>query len=225
MTKKTQDGSAPASTSDAAPRQKRNADETRAKILKAARAEFSQNGFAGARVDKIVAAAKTNPRMVYHYFGGKAGLYIEVLEDALGRLRKEELKIDVEHLTPLEGLMQLFDFMHDHFEADMPLVSLLRNENLQKARHMKSSKRIREMSSPVRDLIANLLRRGEQDKCLRPGIDPLQLYVMMVALNQFHLSNAHTLSVIFEEDLMDAEWRRCRHDAARTMLRAYLSKP
>ena len=70
-------------------RQKRNADETRAKILKAARVEFSQHGFAGARIDRIVAAARTNPRMVYHYFGGKAQLYIEVLEDALARLRKE----------------------------------------------------------------------------------------------------------------------------------------
>lgn len=207
----------------AAPRQRRNGEETRAKILKAARAEFSQHGFAGARVERMVAAAKTNPRMVYHYFGGKAGLYIEVLEDALARLRREELKIDLEHLTPLEGLMQLFDFMHDHFEADMPLVSLLRNENLQKARHMKSSQRIREMSSPVRDLIADLLRRGESDNSLRAGIDPLQLYVMMVALNQFHLSNVHTLSVIFDEDLSDRAWRMARHDAARTMMRNYLT--
>ena len=222
MTKK-RDPAKEGDDQNAAPRQRRNAEETRAKILKAARTEFAQHGFAGARVERIVAAANTNPRMVYHYFGGKAGLYIEVLEDALGRLRKEELKIDLEHLSPLEGLLQLFDFMHQHFEADMQLVSLLRNENLQKARHMKSSKRIREMSSPVRDLIRELLCRGEADKSLRAGIDPLQLYVMMVALNQFHLSNVYTLSVIFDEDLSAPLWRKARHDAARTMVSSYLT--
>jgi AcrR family transcriptional regulator len=206
----------------AKPRRSRNAEDTRDKILRAARNEFAAHGFAGARIERMVKAAETNPRMLYHYFGGKSALYVAVLEDAIGNLRREEMKIDVEHLAPIAGLMQLFDFMNTHFESDLPLVRLLRNENLQQARYLKTSRRIREMSSPVLALIDGLLARGAAEGSLRAGVDPLQLYVMMVSLNQFHLSNGHTLSVIFDQNLSKPAWRAARYAAAREMIRAYL---
>jgi AcrR family transcriptional regulator len=204
------------------PKRSRNAEDTRDKILRAARNEFAAHGFAGARIERIVTAADTNPRMLYHYFGDKSGLYVAVLEDAIGNLRREEMKIDVEHLAPIAGLMQLFDFMNTHFESDLPLVRLLRNENLQQARYLKTSRRIREMSSPVLALIDGLLARGAAEGSVRAGVDPLQLYVMMVALNQFPLSNVHTLSVIFDQNLSKPAWRAARHAGAREMIRAYL---
>ncbi len=201
----------------------RNAADTRGKLLTAARIEFAQHGFAGARTERIVKRADSNPRMIYHYFGGKSGLYLAVLEDVLGDLRKEELKIDVEHLEPMEGLLQLFDFMNRHFAANRHLVRLLSNENIQKARYLKSSKRVSEMASPVLELIKELLLQGEENGTVRPGLDPLYVYVMMVALNQFHLSNVYTLSVIFERNLDTPEWRAGQHEAARTMVRAFLA--
>ena len=180
---------------------RRNAAQSRERILRAARDEFAQHGFAGARVDRIVRKAASNPRMIYHYFGSKQGLYIAVLEEALGSLRAQELRLDVEHLDPVEGLVQLFDFMNDHFEANQSLVRLLTNENLQKARFMQKSATIREMSWPVLSMISRLIERGTQDGVLIDDLDPLRVYVMMVALSQFHLSNVHSLSVIFDRDL------------------------
>lgn len=59
--------------SGGAPR-KRDAERTRKAILAAALKEFSQAGFAGARIERIVKAAKCNIRMLYHYFGDKKGL-------------------------------------------------------------------------------------------------------------------------------------------------------
>ncbi|PLW78311.1 TetR/AcrR family transcriptional regulator [Cohaesibacter celericrescens] len=206
-------------------KQTRNAADTRDKILKAARYEFAQHGFSGARTERIVSRAHSNPRMIYHYFGGKADLYVAVLEEALGELRREELKIDVEHLSPIDGLMQLFDFMHKHFEGNRDLVRLLSTENIHKARYLKTSKRVSEMSSPVLQTMAQLLTRGAASGTVRDGIDPLQVYVMMVALNQFHLSNVYTLSVIFEENLDATHWRAERHEAATTMMRAFLQPP
>ena len=203
----------------------RNAADTRDKILRAARSEFAQHGFAGARTERILAAAGANPRMLYHYFGGKSGLYVVVLEEALASLRQQELTIDIEHLSPFEGLIQLFEHMNRHFESDLRLVQLLRNENLERARHMKTSQRIREMSSPVLKLIAELLRRGAEDGTVRAGIDELQFYIIIVALNQFHLSNVHTLSVIFDQDLSKPAWRAARHETAMAMIRAFLAPP
>jgi len=56
---------------------------TRATILQAALAEFAEHGPAGARVDRIAAVAGVNKRMLYHYFGDKAGLFQAVLAEAV----------------------------------------------------------------------------------------------------------------------------------------------
>jgi len=51
------------------------------KILDAAAETFATQGFAGARVDGIAAAAGLNKRLLYHYVGAKA----ELLEAVLSR--------------------------------------------------------------------------------------------------------------------------------------------
>lgn len=53
----------------------RDADATRARLLAAARQEFAAHGIAGARVDRIAAAANSNKAQIYHYFGNKDGLF------------------------------------------------------------------------------------------------------------------------------------------------------
>jgi AcrR family transcriptional regulator len=205
-------------------RPRRTAEQSREQIMRAATAEFATHGLAGARISRIVQKAGTNPRMIYEHFGSKSALYVASLENALAELRSEELGLDVEHLDPLEGLLQLFDFMNAHFERSGYLVSLLTTENLMKARYMKKSSRIREMSSPVLAMMERLLSRGAAEGKLTGDVDPLRLYVMMVALSQFHLSNVHTLSMIFERDLSKPEWRAKRKADARRMLASYLTR-
>lgn len=203
-------------------RPRRSAAESRDQILRAASGEFVTHGFAGARISRIVAKAGSNPRMIYHYFGSKSRLYLAVLEEAMGELRRRELQIDVEHLEPREGLLQLFDFLLSYFENNLDFVRLLSAENLLKAQSMRKSSRIPEMSSPVLAMIEHLIARGTKAGQLPQGLDGLRLYVMMVALTQFHLSNGHTLSVIFGHDLYDHDWRATRGTDARRMLAAYL---
>jgi AcrR family transcriptional regulator len=203
-------------------RPRRTPAESRAQILRAATREFVTHGFAGARVNRIVKKAVSNPRMIYHYFGSKSGLYIAVLEDALGGLRRRELQIDIEHLDPREGLLQLFDFMANYFENNRHLVRLLSAENLLKAKYMRKSMRIPAMSSPVLDMIEQLIARGANAGQLPRGLDGLRLYVLMVALSQFHLSNGHTLSTIFGRDLYASDWLNDRGTDARRMLAAFL---
>ncbi len=204
-------------------RPRRSAEQNRQEILRAATTEFATHGFAGGRITRIVKKSGSNPRLIYEQFGSKSELYVATLESALGALRTEELTLDVEHLDPLEGLLKLFEFMNGHFERNGHLVSLLRSENLMKARYMKKSPRIHEMSSPVLSMTTRLLKRGIAEGKLAADIDPLRLYVMIAALSQFHLANAHTLSAEFNEDLSASEWREKRRVDARRMLAAYLS--
>ncbi|WMS44637.1 TetR/AcrR family transcriptional regulator [Acuticoccus sp. MNP-M23] len=198
-------------------------DDVKATLLAVASQEFAAEGFAGARVNRICALSNTNVRMLYHYFGSKDGLYEKTLEHALGQLRAAELDVKVEGAEPFEALLLLFDFIHAHFDANPTLIRLLSAENLNKARHLKTMEAIPQMSSPVAERVRRLVTRGQASGSVRQSIEPLRLYVMMVALSYFHLSNVHTLSAIFDEDLSREPWRRQQHADARGMVAAYLT--
>lgn len=199
-----------------------NIAETRERILRAAIAQFAQNGFDGARVESICRAADVTPRMVYHYYTDKAGLYVAVLEQVLGELRTEELKLDVSSGDPRAGLLTMFDFIFGHFAAHPELIRLLSAENLMEGEFLKNSVATPEVASPVVEHIDTLLRRGEEAGSVRAGIDALHLYVVMVALSYFHKSNAYTLSWIWNEDLGSKEWLADHYAIARQMLEAFL---
>jgi AcrR family transcriptional regulator len=207
-------------TSRTASRPLRARTDTRERILAAAMREFSRKGYSGARVQKIAVAVPTNIRMIYHFFGSKEGLYVQVLERGLRDLRAEEQKLPVSTKDPVQGLLTLFDFIFDHFATHRELVALMSNENIHGARFLRRSRIVPTMSSPTIAAIGRLLERAS----LPPGerLDPLQLYVTMVALSYFHLSNAHTLSIIFRTDLHRASWIRARHAHARKILAHHL---
>src|SRR5436309_1648180 len=49
------------------------------RILAAAALEFSERGFAGARVDRIARRARVNKAMLYYHFASKEALYRTLL--------------------------------------------------------------------------------------------------------------------------------------------------
>jgi AcrR family transcriptional regulator len=68
---------------------------TSRRILDAATEEFSRHGIAGARIDRITAAARTNKAQVYGYFGSKEGLFEAVLADCL---KQSQTQFDADDL-------------------------------------------------------------------------------------------------------------------------------
>lgn len=58
-------------------------EETRSKLLAAAVADFSQYGYAGARIERISASAGVNRERLYAYFGSKRRLFETVLTERL----------------------------------------------------------------------------------------------------------------------------------------------
>jgi AcrR family transcriptional regulator len=201
---------------------KRNADRTREKILRAAIGEFATHGYSGARVERIRTRARANTRMLYHYFGDKSRLYVAVLEHVIGELRQEELRLEVDQIDPLEGLLQLFEFVDNHFAKHPELMTLFSGENLLRGRFLRSSATSAIISSPLMPLMQRLLRRGERKGSIRPDVDPLHLYVVMVALCYFHRSNAYTLSLLFRTDLLAPSWQSEHKKIAIELLTGYL---
>lgn len=203
---------------------KRDPEKTRARLLNAAVAEFSTRGYSGARTARIAKKARANVRMIYHYFGGKDALYIEVLETVYEHLRMQELQLDLESHDPLDALLQLFDFIDGHLARHPELRALFAFENLNQAKHLRKSARIPTMSSPVLGLIERLLARGVAAGQMRKGIDPLRLYVSMVSLSYYSKSHAHTLSRIFGTNLHDPAWQRDQVADIHHMLKVFVAR-
>ena len=89
----------------------RDAEATQARILKAAVTEFAKYGYAGARIDRVAAAANANKSMIYVYFGNKDQLFDAVIDVAIGDLH------EAVPFTPgdLSGYgARLFDFLVAH---------------------------------------------------------------------------------------------------------------
>ncbi|RYE71129.1 MAG: TetR/AcrR family transcriptional regulator [Oxalobacteraceae bacterium] len=213
------------STAEAPPvkaRRTRDAEGTRQRILDAAVEEFTEHGLSGARIDSIAQRSGANMRMIYHYYGSKEELYVYVLDHVYEDIRQKEASLNLSNLEPFEAMMKLFNFTFDHFEANPHVISLWTGENLQRGRYLATSLRAASLSSPLLDAIRATLARGEELQVFRPGIDPLQLYVSMVALSYFHLSNSYTLSAIFRTDLHSAEWKQKRQQHAQEMIATYL---
>jgi AcrR family transcriptional regulator len=55
-------------------------EATKARILEAALQEFAEHGLAGARVDRIAAAAGYNKNLIYVHYGNKETLFTAVIE-------------------------------------------------------------------------------------------------------------------------------------------------
>lgn len=180
---------------------RRDPARTRAAILFAATQEFTAKGLNGARVDAIAKRARVNKRMIYHYFGGKDGLYLAVLEATYEAIRAAEMDLHLTDRDPVDGMRELVLFTWRYFLAHPEFLSLLGTENLHQAAYLRRSRRIRELHSPLVGGIQALLERGAKARVFRSGVDPVELYITIAALGFFYLSNRHTLSTVFARDL------------------------
>ena len=186
-------------------KKQRNPDNTKRRILAAAKAEFAKKGLGGARVDDIAARAKANKRMMYHYFGNKDDLFSHVVEDAYGEFREREATLELDSLDPVAAIKALIAFIWKYFLDNPEFITLVNSENLHKARHIKKSQRMQEMSRSFVGRMQNLLERGAKAGVFRKELDPVQVNISIAAVGYYYLTNRFTGSIVFERDLMAAE--------------------
>lgn len=202
---------------------RRNAEQTRERILTAGIVEFCDKGYEGARIDRISKRARCNIRMIYHYFDSKENLYLAALERVYETIRSEERELNLREHDPADGIAALVDFTFHYLRTRPEFVALISNENILQGRHLRRSKRVPETTLPLVDTIRDLLRRGVDTGQFRSDLDPVQLYVTIVALCYFHIGNRYTLSIMFQQDFGADSWldERCRH--ARDVVLRYVS--
>lgn len=172
--------------------------------------EFANHGYDGAKVHQIAKQAGCNTRLIYHYFDNKERLYMAALRQIYSDIRTQEEALHLESLPAEEAFTRLIETTFDFFENNPAFLAITRSENLLGGRFIAQMPEIQKMSAPFLSKVSDVLSRGCTAGVFRPGIDPLQLYVSIVALSAHHINAGHTLSATFGTDLSCHEWRRER---------------
>jgi TetR/AcrR family transcriptional regulator len=103
-------------SSSAEPRRgsRRQPEASRKAILKAALAEFAQEGLAGARVDAIADAAGVNKALLYYYFHDKEKLYGATLENFFAPLHQRIMDVCD---RPGSAGERFLSYAREHFDS------------------------------------------------------------------------------------------------------------
>jgi len=178
----------------------RDADKSQLVILSAAMDEFSQYGYAGARVDRIAERAEINKRLIYYYFGNKDELFLAVLERTYADIRAAEQALHLDAMDPVEAIRQLVSFTWHYYLEHPEFITLVNSENLHEARHLAGNERVRELQQAYVKMVQGILERGAATGAFRKGIDAANLCITIAAVGFYYLSNQHTGRAIFGHD-------------------------
>lgn len=171
---------------------RRNPDRTKRRLLQAAIRLFSERGFHGVSVDEIVAKAKSNKRMVYHYFGSKEDIYLAALVEVFGRLESVEFQAVVGDGAPDAQLSELLASYFKFLDENPEFVRMLLWENLERGRHI--ARAAAQLSkNPFVERFRALIEQGVKAGLFRAPIDIKHLLVNFIGLCFIYHSNQYSL--------------------------------
>ena len=186
---------------------------TKETILAAAEVVFARNGYDGASTVAIAKQAKCYESLIYYHFGNKDKLFAAVLEDAYRKLVAAEQALHVDYADPRQALADVVLFMWEYYQQHPELIFLLNTENLLKGKHVKHSAELQKFLPNAIRVLRGAVEAGVQQDVFREDIHVDDLYISVMGLGYFYLSNRHTLSAFFGKDLMAGSererWGRC----------------
>ncbi len=181
--------------------QAERADQTRTRILDAATREFSSNGLAGARTERIAEAAGVNKALIYYYFQGKEALYIATLEfvaECIANLSMKTLNLDCSAGERLvRSALQHFDRIYSQpvFQCLMQQEMIRLRKGESSAMHPLVEKLFRPMGDKMLALAEEGIRSGELI-----NVEPTQVGYAILGQNVFYFLSAPMMKLIAETD-------------------------
>lgn len=202
---------------------RRDADRTKANIVAVATKEFSDKGYAGARVDQIAAKTHTTKRMLYYYYGDKEGLYQAVLEASYGKIRRLEQRVSDIEDDPVTAVRHLAEITFDHHDRNPDFIRIVANENILKGAHLKHSAAVQNLGSPAVDILGRILDIGRTRGLFRDDVDALDVHQLISGFCVFRVANRYTFKTLFGRDLTAADHRAQQRKMLGDMLVSYLT--
>lgn len=184
------------------PRPRKSGKTTKEAILAAAEVVFAKNGYDGASTVAIAKQAKCYESLIYYHYGSKDKLFAAVLEDAYRKLVDAEKLLRVDYSDPQQALTEVVLFMWTYYQEHPELIFLLNTENLLKGKHVKHSAALEKFLPNAIKVLRTAVEAGVERGVFRQDIHVDDLYISLMGLGYFYLSNRHTLSAFFGKDLM-----------------------
>jgi len=171
--------------------------ETRQRIFDAAVTEFAENGYAGARIDRIAEIAGVNKQRIYAYFTDKDGLFVEVWQRTSDLVGEEDRSLydltedDISELGPT--LLRRYRHFHDKHPEFWRIFVI---ENLTGRRHNRRPRK----GTPYSHVRA-LYRKGQESGLCDPNLSFETYLFVLMAITFFYASNWQTMSETLSVDL------------------------
>lgn len=184
----------------------RDGQKSRDRLLAAATEEFAAYGIAGARVDRIAAAAGVNKAQMYGWYGSKDGLFDAVFAGQLGGI------VDAVPFTA-DDLPGYAVALYDSYLTDPELVRLASWNRLERVPTGELLAAHPGLSDDKYEAIAAAQAGGG----IVPGIRPDEVYALVIALAGTWSPISATFTASPGDDAAD-------HDRRRAVLREVVAR-
>ncbi len=162
---------------DARPRSSRGPESTRSSLLSAAAGLFAARGFDGTTVEAIARRSRANKAAISYHFGGKAGIYEEILASTFAHAAGEVQAILDEGLPAGETLGR-FAMAFVRLVAERPhFPAIMLREAMSGGRHM--TDRVLPHFVGVFQRVRGIVQRGIAEGEFRP-VDPVLTHLALM---------------------------------------------
>ncbi|SEC22085.1 DNA-binding transcriptional regulator, AcrR family [Nocardioides exalbidus] len=179
---------------------------TRARILEAARVEFAEFGFAGARVDRIAERAQANKAQLYSYFGNKDALFDAVLDDAL---------VSIVDAVPIDAadLPGYAVRLYDHYLDEPWVIRLATWTRLER----RPSGPLTPEPMPREPEKLAAIAAAQEDGLVDPTLSPAEVFGTVIALSMTWSPASTTFAATADDAVPE-------HDRRRAVLRTIVAR-
>lgn len=191
------------------------ADQTRARILDAATREFSANGLAGARTERIAEAAGVNKALLYYYFRSKDALYAAALETVAARIATTSMSVLEQACSPGERLLRS---ALNHFDRiySQPVFQTLMQQEMIRLRNGETdalSPLVEKLFRPMGEKMLAVAEEGIRSSELVP-VEGSQLIYAVLGPNVFYFLSAPMMRLIADMEPFEHSALEFRRKAA-----------
>lgn len=173
---------------------RRAAGAGQAAILSAASAVFAAKGFSGASLSEIAARAGVSKANIYHHFGSKRGLYLEVMRAACRRTvgflaGEDEAGPDVDPAGALYAFLEThLQAIHAHpGDARLVLREMAGSDDAQ------GRELAEEVFADYARALVERVKRAQEGGVLRADLEPSLLAFVLFAVNNFFFETRRVL--------------------------------